>query len=93
MEFNEFDAADYTDDAEDVAAFLNAALEMGGTGALPRALGTIARSKGMTAVAEKTGLGREHLYNALTDGGNPTLATFDKVLSACGVRIKLEAIC
>ena len=61
-----WDAADYLETKEDMAAYLEAALEDGDPALVVAALGDIARSKGMTNIARETGLGRESLYKALS---------------------------
>ena len=83
-----FDAAKYIDTPEAVAALLEDALATGDAGYVAHALGIIARSKGMTAVAEKAGLGRESLYKGLREGGNPQLETVLKIVGALGLRLK-----
>jgi len=83
-----FDAAKYIDTPEAVAAFLEDALATGDAGYVAHALGVIARSRGMTAVAEKAGLGRESLYKGLREGGNPQLETVLKIVTALGLRLK-----
>ena len=89
LEVKKFDAAEVIEDAEDVVAFLNAAVEDGGISELPRALGTVARSKGMSDVAARSGLGRESLYKALSGSGNPTVDTLARVIEACGLEVHL----
>jgi len=54
---------------------------------IAKALGDIARAKGMTQLARETGLGRESLYKALSSAGNPELSTILKVTRALGVRL------
>jgi hypothetical protein len=54
----------------------------------PRALGDIARAKGMAHIARETGLGRESLYKALSPEGNPEFATVLKVVRALGLRLR-----
>ena len=56
-----------------------------------RALGDIARAKGMSQVARDTGLSRESLYKALRDEGNPSFATVLKVAKALGLRLHAKA--
>jgi probable addiction module antidote protein len=58
---------------------------------IARALGDIARARGMTHVARDAGLGRESLYKALSEGGNPSFATVLKVARALGVRLQALA--
>jgi probable addiction module antidote protein len=82
-----WDPADDLESAEDMAAYLEAALEEGDATLLAAALGDIARAKGMSGVARTTGLGRESLYKALSATGNPELATILKVVAALGLRL------
>ncbi len=90
-----FDASEHINTPEDVAAFLQAAFdeafEMDDPGFIAHALGIVARSKGMTAIADKTGRSREQLYKSLSMDGNPTLATTMSVMRELGVRLAAEA--
>jgi probable addiction module antidote protein len=87
-----FDAAKYVTEPEDVIEFLNDAFESGHLPYIANVLGVVARSKGMTKLAEKTGVNRQALYTALSENGNPTLETLLKVMSALGIRLKCEAV-
>lgn len=89
VEWSEWDSADELNTPEDISAFLNAVLELGDPALLPDALGAIARSKGMSAIAEETGLGRESLYKSLSRSGNPRLSTLIKVLDSFGLRLQV----
>jgi len=93
-EFSTFDAADYLNTPEEMAAYLDACLEDDpGDGSLIRAaLGDIARAKGMTQVARDAGLGRESLYKALSEQGNPEFATILKVTRALGIKLHAEFV-
>ncbi|MEP7242234.1 MAG: addiction module antidote protein [Gammaproteobacteria bacterium] len=82
-----WDPAEHMKTDEDRAAYLEAALEDGDPGVIVAVLGDIARSRGMAEVARETGLGRESLYKALSNNGNPGLATVLKVVSALGLRL------
>jgi probable addiction module antidote protein len=82
-----WDPAEHLDTEEDMAAYLEAALEEGDPVLVAAALGDIARAKGMTQVAREAGLGRESLYKALSPGGNPEFATIMKVISALGLQL------
>lgn len=82
-----WDPAEHLGTEEDMAAYLEAALEEGDPALIAAALGDIARAKGMTQVARETGLGRESLYKALSPEGNPELATVLKVVRALGLRL------
>ena len=78
---------------EEMAAYLDAWLTEAPDDAagIARALGDIARAKGMTQVARDAGLSRESLYKALSENGNPSFATVLKVARALGVRLHAEA--
>jgi probable addiction module antidote protein len=82
-----WDAADYLKSEEDMAAYLEAALEEDDAALFMAALGDIARAKGMTEIARKTGLGRESLYKALSPDGNPEFATILKVVRSLGLEL------
>ena len=86
-----WDAADFLKTKEDIAAYLDAAIEDGDPELLKAALGDIARAKGMTELARAAGLGRTNLYKALSKGGNPEFATVAKVLRALGLRLTVAA--
>ena len=77
---------------EEMAAYLDAWLEEApdDVAGISRALGDIARAKGMTQVAKDAGLSRESLYRALSAGGNPSFATILKVAKALGVRLHAQ---
>ncbi len=86
-----WDAANHLETKEDIAAYLEAALEDGDPALITAALGDIARSKGMTQISRDTGLGRESLYKALSIKGNPEFATILKVIHALGLRLQVIA--
>ena len=83
-----YDAAEYLKTPEQMAAYLEAALEEGDPHFIAKALGNIARARGMSQLAKETGLTREALYTSLSGSGNPTLATIMKVTSALGIHLK-----
>lgn len=91
LETTVWDATDHLTDRESIAAYLDAALEDGDPELLKAALGDVARSKGMTEIAEATGLSRTSLYKALSEGGNPEFATIVKVLHALGLKIGVRS--
>jgi probable addiction module antidote protein len=82
-----WDAAEHLETAEDIAAYLEAALEEGDPKLIAAAMGDIARAKGISQIARETGLGRESLYKALSPEGNPEFATVLKVLRALGLKL------
>ena len=75
-----WDAAEYLESEEDMAAYLEAALDEGDAALVAAALGDIARAQGMTSIAKETGLGRASLYKALSPEGNPELDTILKII-------------
>jgi len=87
-----YDVAEHLRTPEEMAAYLDAWLEEAPDDAagIARALGDIARAKGMTQVARIAGLSRESLYRALSAEGNPSFATILKVTRALGVRLHAE---
>ena len=92
--FRRFEAGDYLDDLDDVAAYLEIALEESADDptAVPRALGVIARSQNMSELARRVGMSRDGLYKALSAKGNPTWSTVLKVTSALGLRLSVHAV-
>ena len=89
-----FDAANYLADLDDVAAYLQLALEESTDDptAVPRALGVIARSGNMSDLARQVGMSRDGLYKALSDRGNPTWSTVLKVSDALGLKLTFHAV-
>jgi len=83
----QWDPAQHLNTEEDMAAYLEAALEEGDPALVAAALGDIAKAKGMSQIARDAGLGRESLYKALTPSGNPEFATIMKVVSALGLQL------
>lgn len=82
-----WDASKYLESEDDIAAYLNAALEDGDTAIIAAALGDIARAKGMTQLAKETGITRDGLYKALSPSGNPSFETVQKVVRALGLKL------
>lgn len=89
--FTRFDAADYLDNEETIAAYLSAALEDDDPDLFLTAVNDVARARGMTQLARDTGLGRESLYKALAPGAKPRYDTLLKVVRALGVTLRAEA--
>lgn len=88
-----WDVAEHLRTPEEMAAYLDAWLTEApeDVSGIARALGDIARAKGMSLVAKEAGLSRESLYRALSEDGNPSLATVLKVARALGVRLHAQA--
>lgn len=90
MQLQNFDPARHIKTEEDIFYYLEAAMEGNDPKHIARALGDVARSKGMTEIAKKTGLGRQALYTALSENGNPTLDTLTSVLTAIGLELTVQ---
>lgn len=86
-----FDIAEHLKEPEDAAEYLSQVLADGDDAELLRALGHIARTRGMAKVAAESGLGRESLYKALSPGAKPRYDTVLKVARALGVRLSASA--
>ncbi|MBP5990942.1 MAG: putative addiction module antidote protein [Piscinibacter sp.] len=87
-----YDVAEHLRTPEEMAAYLDAWLDEApdDVSGIARALGDIARAKGMSQVAKEAGLSRESLYRALSEGGNPSFSTVLKVARALGVRLHAQ---
>jgi probable addiction module antidote protein len=87
LEITPWDSTDYLKTPEDIAAYMEAVLEDGDPALITKALGNIARAKGMTQVAQDAGLGRESLYKALSGEKDPRFSTVMKIIHALGLRV------
>lgn len=92
MEITKFDIADYLDNNEMIAEYLNEVLENGGESELITAIGNVAKAIGMTKIAEKSGLSRPSLYKALSEGSKPQFSTIVRVLKAIGGQVTVNPI-
>ena len=90
IETRPWDPVEHLQTEEDMAAYLDAALEDGDVSVVMAALGDIARAQGMARIARETGLGRESLYKALSVNGNPEFATVLKVIRALNLRLRAD---
>jgi probable addiction module antidote protein len=90
IETKPFDAAEYLETEEDIAAYLKEVFEAGNAALITAALGTVARARGISNLAKETGLTRETLYRAFSPEGNPTLSTLAAVTDALGFRLSIE---
>lgn len=86
-----WDASEHLKTEEDMAAYLNAALENGNTSVISAALGDIARARGMTLLSRETGITRDGLYKALSPTGNPSFDTVQKVIRALGLKLDVSS--
>ena len=86
-----FDISRHLDREQAMAEYLSQVLADGDNDELIRALGHIAKAKGMAAVAKESGLGRESLYKALSEGSQPRFETITKVINALGLKMSVHA--
>jgi probable addiction module antidote protein len=86
-----FDTSAFLDDDEVIAEYLTAALEDSNPDVFLAAIGQVAKARGMGAIAEGAGLGRESLYKALTPGAKPRYDTVLRVLQSLGVKLSVTA--
>lgn len=84
----EFDMASQLRSDSDITDYLSIVLEEGDTDELIRAVGYVAKARGMTQIAQQTGLGRESLYKSFREGAKPQFDTVLKVLRALNIDLK-----
>lgn len=77
-------------DDEEIAFFMAGAIETGDSAYIAKALGIVARAKGMSQIAAETGLSREQLYRSFSEDGNPTLKSTLAVMKALGVELTVK---
>jgi len=89
IKLRKWDSAEHLKTDEDMLLYLQACMDEAGDDAafIAKALGNIARAKGMSQLAKDTGMGRESLYKALSGEGNPSFGTILKVMHALGMRL------
>ena len=90
--FSAFDAAEYLDNDEAIAAYLNEVITEDDSDLFLSALSDIARARSMSRVAEDSGLGRESIYKALRPGAKPGFVTILKIMGALGVRVVAQPL-
>ena len=90
-DLKKFDVVDYLKTEKDIAAYLSAVLEDGDPALFVAAIGDIAKAKGMTEIAKKSGVTREALYRALKIEARPRFETVTKVIHALGMKLSVHA--
>jgi probable addiction module antidote protein len=90
IETTKWDGAEFLDTPEAIAAYLEAAFEDGDPKLITHALGNVARAKGMSKLAEDTGVTRAGLYKALSADGDPRLTTLLGVLKSLGLTVSVH---
>ncbi|HQZ83018.1 MAG TPA: putative addiction module antidote protein [Pyrinomonadaceae bacterium] len=88
----QFEAADYLDNEEVIAEYLNAALEDPNPDVFLMAISDVAKARGMSKLAKDAGLGRESLYKALSPGAKPRYDTILKLLRGLGVDLRASPV-
>ncbi len=89
-DLSKFDVVDYLGTEKDIAAYLSAVLEDGNPALFVAAIGDIAKAKGMSEIAKKSGVTRESLYRALKTEARPRFETVAKVVHALGMRLTVS---
>jgi len=89
-DLSKFDVVDYVRTEKDIAAYLSAVLEDGDPALFVAAIGDIAKAKGMSEIAKKSGVTRESLYRALKIEARPRFETVAKVVHALGMRLTIS---
>ena len=85
-----FDVSEYLDSPSLIAEYLNVAIESGSPELLYKAIGDIAKAKGMSSLAQDIGLGRESLYKSLSVAGSPKFSTISKIANNFGLEIDFK---
>lgn len=88
----DFDPTEHLTDEDEIAAYLTAVLEENDPALLAAALGDIARARGMSEIAQASGITREALYKALRPDAQPRFETIGRVCAALGVKLVVQAV-
>ena len=89
--YTPWDSAELLTDDEVVIEYLKAALEENDPAFFMKAVGNVARAKGMTSIAQETQLGRPSLYKTLSGERDPRIGTVMKVLAALGIQLTIAS--
>jgi probable addiction module antidote protein len=92
IELSDFDTSHYLDSEEVIAEYLSQVLADGDPDELLLAIGNIAKARGMTKIANDSGLGRESLYKVFAPGAKPRFETVMKVMRALGVELQAKPV-
>ena len=91
-ELDDFDMARQLKNEKDIAAYVTMVIEEGDAAELAHALGVAAKARGMSEIAQATGITREALYKALKPNAKPRFDTINRVCAALGVRLVAEPL-
>jgi len=89
IKISKWDTAEFLKNQEDIDIYLKVAFESGDIRQITKALGNVAKARGMMDVAKQTGLTREHLYTSLSENGNPTLQTLTSIINTLGYQLTI----
>ena len=89
MKLSKYDVTEYLKTDEDIKEYLNASFATGDSKLIARALGNVAKMKGMSTIAKTTKLDRSSLYNSLTEKGDPKLSTVTKLIKTFGYSVSI----
>lgn len=92
LKTTKFDITQYLTDDEAIAEYLSDALETNDLAYISHAIGEVARAKGMTNIAKKSGVKREALYRSLSENGKPQFSTILAVLSALDIKLTAATV-
>jgi probable addiction module antidote protein len=87
-----FDVGSFLDTDEAVGEYLTQVLADGDSDEFVRAIGYVAKARGMSAIAQASGLGRASLYKALSPGAKPRFDTVMKVMHALGMELRATSV-
>ena len=88
----DFDMANQLKSEEDIAAYVTMVIEDGDAAELAHALGVVAKARGMSQIAQASGITREALYKALKPNAKPRFDTINRVCAALGVRLVAKPV-
>jgi len=91
QQYQNYDGSDFLDSDADIVEYLNAAWEENDAAFFMKALGNVAKAKGIADIAAETDLNRESLYKALSGNRDAKLGTLIKILSALHIQIEFKA--
>ncbi len=91
-ELDDFDMSRQLKNEKDIAAYVTMVIEEGDAAELAHALGVAAKARGMSEIAQATGITREALYKALKPNAKPRFDTINRVCAALGVRLVAEPL-
>ena len=92
MKTTRLDPAAHLKSPEVQAELIFEAFQTGDRKFIAHVLGTVARARGMTDVARKSGLSREALYRTLSKQGDSRLSALTSVLAALKFSLEAKAI-